>query len=179
MAGEGGESALDTNFNYFLEEYGMSVNGDAVARTLYYKYFHPKEVYVTNGILNREINRVAGKKNVENVLFASENTGFNPSTLTFVYPFGASLNIQKPAIPLLSSGTVSYPLNRPLAGITQPSASGGKVMAIGSGHIFSDAYLDKEENAKLFDVFLQLLSTSKITLNTIDANEPDVRNNSK
>ena len=26
---------------------------DAVVRTSYYKYFHPKEVYVSNGILNR------------------------------------------------------------------------------------------------------------------------------
>lgn len=26
MAGEGGESAFATNFNYLLEEYGMSVN---------------------------------------------------------------------------------------------------------------------------------------------------------
>ena len=34
---------------------------DAVTRTVYYKYFHPKEVYVTSGVLNREINRAAGK----------------------------------------------------------------------------------------------------------------------
>ena len=26
---------------------------DAVVRTSYYKYFHPKEVYVSNGVLNR------------------------------------------------------------------------------------------------------------------------------
>ena len=29
---------------------------------MYYKYHHPKEVYISNGILNREINRAAGKK---------------------------------------------------------------------------------------------------------------------
>jgi hypothetical protein len=34
-----------------------------------------------------------------------------------VYPFGATLNVQKPAIPILSSGTVSYPLNRPIAAV--------------------------------------------------------------
>lgn len=26
---------------------------DSVVRTVYYKYFHPKEVLVTNGVLNR------------------------------------------------------------------------------------------------------------------------------
>lgn len=62
LAAEGGESSFETNFNYLLEEYGIMVNPDAVARTSYYKYHHPKEVYVSNGVLNREINRAAGKK---------------------------------------------------------------------------------------------------------------------
>jgi hypothetical protein len=34
-----------------------------------------------------------------------------------VFPFGATLNVQKPAIPILSSGTVSYPLNRPIGAV--------------------------------------------------------------
>jgi len=34
--------------------------------------------------------------------------------LTFVYPFGATLNVAKPAVAVLSSGSVSYPLNRPV-----------------------------------------------------------------
>ena len=34
--------------------------------------------------------------------------------LTFVYPYGATLNVAKPAIAVLSSGSVSYPLNRPV-----------------------------------------------------------------
>jgi intraflagellar transport protein 52 len=50
MTGEGGEVSYKTNFNYLLEEYGMSTNSDGVAGTVYYKYFHPKEVYITNGI---------------------------------------------------------------------------------------------------------------------------------
>ena len=37
--------------------------------------------------------------------------------LAFLYPYGASLNVQKPAIPILSSGHTSYPLNRPIAAI--------------------------------------------------------------
>ena len=62
MSAEGGESSMKTNLNFLLEEYGIMVNSDAVARTSYYKYFHPKEAVVPNGVLNREINRVAGKK---------------------------------------------------------------------------------------------------------------------
>lgn len=57
MLGEGGESKFGTNVNYLIEQFGISVNNDALLRTCYCKYFHPKEVYVTNGILNKEIVR--------------------------------------------------------------------------------------------------------------------------
>jgi intraflagellar transport protein 52 len=173
MTGEGGETSFNTNFNYFLEEYGISVNPDSVARTVYFKYFHPKEVYVTQGIVNREINRAAGKK--QGSQHDSNDSGlYNPNSLTFVYPFGASMNVQKPAIPLLSSGTVSYPLNRPIAGVYQGTGKSGKVLATGSAQMFSDQYIDKEENGKIFDIFVQYLTKDKIVMNPIDANEPDV-----
>ncbi|KAI8801523.1 hypothetical protein BJ742DRAFT_863908 [Cladochytrium replicatum] len=166
LANEGGESAMSTNFNYLLEEYGMTVNPDSVARTVYYKYFHPKEVYVANGVLNRELNRAAGKQR--------GGGGSSGRTLTFVYPFGATLNVQKPAIPILSSGTVSYPLNRPIGAVYVSPSGKGKLVVLGSGSIFSDQYIDKEENAKLFDVLMEFLTSDKIVLNNIDANEPDI-----
>lgn len=37
--------------------------------------------------------------------------------LTFVYPYGATMTVQSPAHPVLSSGPISYPLNRPIAGV--------------------------------------------------------------
>merc|ERR1712096_389675 len=50
MLGEGGERQFETNVNYLIEEYGISVNSDAVVRTVYHKssqtynrYLHPKE----------------------------------------------------------------------------------------------------------------------------------------
>ena len=56
---EGGESRLDTNINAFLEQVGISVNGDSVIRKHFHKYLHPKEAFVGNGILNKELVRVA------------------------------------------------------------------------------------------------------------------------
>ena len=38
-------------------------------------------------------------------------------SMHFVYPFGATLNVQKPSIPVLSSGTVCYPIKRPLCAL--------------------------------------------------------------
>ncbi|KAJ3122027.1 Intraflagellar transport protein 52 [Physocladia obscura] len=197
LTGEGGESEYNTNFNYLLEEYGMMVNPDCVTRTVYYKYFHPKEVFISNGILNRELNRAAGKK-AQSTAISKTGVGMfggeigsvhhhdnkSHTGLSFVYPFGASLTVQKPAVPLLSSGTVSYPLNRPVAAayinsveyiyISLLLKNKGKIVVVGSGQMFSDTYIEKEENAKLFDVIIQLLTTDKIVLNPIDANEPDI-----
>ena len=44
LLGEGGEKRFDTNINFFLEEYGIMINSDAVVRTNYHKYFHPKVI---------------------------------------------------------------------------------------------------------------------------------------
>jgi intraflagellar transport protein 52 len=54
MVGEGGEKS---NINYLLEEYGMSVNNDSVTRSAYYKYLHPKEVFIGDGVLVPDIIR--------------------------------------------------------------------------------------------------------------------------
>jgi hypothetical protein len=40
--------------------------------------------------------------------------------------------------------------------------------------MFSDAYLDKEDNARIFQVFVDWLTSDRVQLNSIDANEPEV-----
>ena len=44
MLAGGGDQRFNTNLNALLEEWGVSFNTDSVVRTVYYKYFHPKEV---------------------------------------------------------------------------------------------------------------------------------------
>ncbi|XP_024602594.1 intraflagellar transport protein 52 homolog isoform X4 [Neophocaena asiaeorientalis asiaeorientalis] len=157
MLGEGGESRFDTNINFLLEEYGIMVNNDAVVRNVYYKYFHPKEALVSNGVLNREISRAAGKA-VPGII-EEESSGNNAHrsrtdfvlipALTFVYPFGATLSVMKPAVAVLSTGSVCFPLNRPILAFYHSKNQGGKLAVLGSCHMFSDQYLDKEENSKI------------------------------
>uniref|UniRef100_A0A8C2J4Y0 Intraflagellar transport protein 52 homolog n=1 Tax=Cyprinus carpio TaxID=7962 RepID=A0A8C2J4Y0_CYPCA len=171
MLGEGGEMKYDTNINFLLEEFGIMVNNDAVIRNVYYKYFHPKEALVSNGVLNREISRAAGK--VVTGVIDEENTGNNSQALTFVYPYGATLNVMKPAVAVLSTGSVCFPLNRPVLAFHQ-AKNAGKLAALGSCHMFSDQYLDKEENSKIMDVVFQWLTTDSIPLNQIDAEDPEI-----
>ena len=86
---------------------------------------HPKEAYVGNGILNKELVRVAngeakstnpkaGKyakryQQKDDLVERDENGG-----LKFVYPYGATLNVSRPAVPIMSSGPISFPANRPI-----------------------------------------------------------------
>ncbi|KAM5220551.1 intraflagellar transport protein 52 homolog isoform 1-T1 [Hipposideros larvatus] len=172
MLGEGGESRFDTNINFLLEEYGIMVNNDAVVRNVYYKYFHPKEALVSNGVLNREISRAAGKA-VPGII-DEESSGNNTQALTFVYPFGATLSVMKPAVAVLSTGSVCFPLNRPILAFYHSKNQGGKLAVLGSCHMFSDQYLDKEENSKIMDVVFQWLTTEDIHLNQIDAEDPEI-----
>lgn len=171
MLGEGGEMKYDTNINFLLEEFGIMVNNDAVVRNVYYKYFHPKEALVSNGVLNREISRAAGK--VVTGIIEDESVGNNAQALSFVYPYGATLSVMKPAVAILSTGSVCFPLNRPVLAFYEVK-EGGKLAVLGSCHMFSDQYLDKEENSKIMDVVFQWLMADNIQLNQIDAEDPEI-----
>ncbi len=51
--------------------------------------------------------------------FSDSSESNNSQALSFVYPHGATLNVARPAIPILSTGSVSFPLNRPVCALYQ------------------------------------------------------------
>ncbi|VDK79789.1 unnamed protein product [Dibothriocephalus latus] len=165
LLGENGESKYATNINYLLEQYGILVNNDAVVRCSFYKYFHPKEALIPNGILNRTIAESTGKPSV----FPSVEDFSPKQALQFVYSFGATLNVAKPAIALLSTGSVAFPLNRPVN-----EGQVGKLAVAGSVSMFTDTYINKEDNRKIFEILLSFLTTDNIKLNAIDAQDPEI-----
>mmetsp|Transcript_3146 Transcript_3146/g.7867 ORF Transcript_3146/g.7867 Transcript_3146/m.7867 type:complete len:512 (-) Transcript_3146:94-1629(-) len=185
FAGEGGEDAAGTNINYLLEEFGISVNSDCVVRTVHYKYLHPKEVHISDGVLNREVlaqvgkHRKGGPEPDDDATLGGGGRGrggkdFDGTGLEFVYPYGATLTVQKPAIPLLATGKIAYPMHRPLAAVWAKRGA-GKLVVMGSAQVFDDKWLDKEENSKLMDfVFKFLKPNSPVVLNPIDADDPDI-----
>ena len=179
--GEEGEGKFATNVNYFAEEYGMAFNTDAVVRTVYYKYLHPKEVHISNGVLNREINIAAGKRPRG---AAAGSTGGVPPAISdsspqanvaFAFPYGCSVTVQKPAFPVLSSGPLAFPLNRPVCALwtssstRTPGAAAGRLCLLGSSHMLSDEWVDKDENAKLIGVLMRWLTHGDVNMDPIDA----------
>ena len=79
----------------------------------------------------------------DDLLGREENGG-----LKFVYPYGATLNVRKPSFPILSSGPVSYPANRPVAAFYM-SPKRGKLFVMGSITFLEDEFFEKEDNQKI------------------------------
>jgi intraflagellar transport protein 52 len=141
-------------------------------RTAYYKYFHPKEALIGNGILNRGLLQSAIK--LRRVANGNNDEKDRLQTINYVYPFGATLNVAKPAIAVLSTGSVSFPLNRPTCAFYNDKVNGGKIVVLGSNQIFTDAYIEKEDNSLLKDIILQYFTQTNFTLNPIDAENPEI-----
>lgn len=57
-----------------------------------------------------------------------------------MYVNGASLNVLPPANPILTSGPLTYPCNRPICAVYQHQKSGGKLVVCGSITMFTDEY---------------------------------------
>ena len=101
LMNEGGENKLNTNINYLLEQFGMSVNSDAVVRTSFFKYLHPKEAFISNGIVSKDFVWIAkglakadkkkGPAGYADKYQENDNKSNSGLNLNIVYPYGASL----------------------------------------------------------------------------------------
>ncbi|XP_058449784.1 intraflagellar transport protein 52 homolog [Malaya genurostris] len=171
LLGEGGEVNFNTNVNFLLEEYGMTINSDSVVRPQYYKYFHPKEALISGGIASDTMNN--------NMLDYSKSilTAFDfmddKYKVEFVYPFGATMNVIHPSNILLTTGPVVYPFNRPLAGYYQ-NESYGKIIAIGSGHMFQDKYIANETNMSIWDSIFTMILDNQFSFKSSDFNDLEI-----
>ena len=75
---------------------------------------------------------------------------------------------------LLFSGSTSLPINRPVCAFHQGTGNSGKLCVVGSSHMFSDQFIDKEENGKLFDVIIDYLTSDKVQELTGSENAPEI-----
>lgn len=170
LLAESGENAFDTNINFLLEEFGMNINSDSVVRQHYYKYFHPKEA-VLNGCIvcenmNNELLKVIKKTGSQSLM----DEKFD---IEMVYPFGATINVISPSNTLITTSTIAYPFNRPVCGYFS-NDNGGQILALGSGHVFTDRYIVNEHNMYVWDYFVTLLVEKSIKFKAKDFNDVEV-----
>ncbi|XP_072380420.1 intraflagellar transport protein 52 homolog [Diabrotica undecimpunctata] len=126
------------NINILLEHFGIIPNIDCLIRTHYYKYFHPKECFISDGSVNSVLNK-------------------EKYDIKFVYPFGCTLSVSKPSLAAITSGLASFPIDRPIGALYYNEKSEGRLVALGSCHIFSDKYIDHDNNDKLREITMDFL----------------------
>ncbi|XP_065091445.1 intraflagellar transport protein 52 homolog [Ochlerotatus camptorhynchus] len=171
LLGEGGEVNFNTNINFLLEDYGMTINNDAVVRPQYYKYFHPKEALISGGIASDTMNNYLLEFS-KSILTAFDFMD-DKYKVEFVYPFGATMNVIQPSSVLLTTGPVVYPFNRPLAGYYQ-NETNGKLVAIGSGHMFQDKYISNEINVAIWDGIFSMILEDAFKFKSSDFNDLEI-----
>ncbi|KAL7549810.1 hypothetical protein ACHAWF_013064 [Thalassiosira exigua] len=158
-----------SNVDELLANFGISIDRTTLVRAVYHKFLHPKHALIENGIVQPEIgeekhtllnNKGRGHQQERNV--SDRGDSVEPSTsLSFVYPNGATLSVQSPAYTLLSSGSTSYPVDCPVAATWESTSTGGgrdgRVLVVGSSDVFADDWLEQEENSQLCNVLFRFL----------------------
>ncbi|KAK4885769.1 hypothetical protein RN001_002040 [Aquatica leii] len=134
-----------SNINVLLEQYGITPNMDCIIRTHYYKYFHPKECYVEDSNINKSL--------------SNQKLHFN-----LIFPYGCTLNVSRPSAVVFTSGTTTFPIDRPLGAVYCNSTTGGVLIAIGSGYMFSDKYIDQEQNEKFREFIFEFISSTNVSV---------------
>ncbi|CAM6015808.1 unnamed protein product [Sphagnum balticum] len=174
LSAQGGDARHKSNLNELLHDFGITINSDSLVRVVQEKYLHPKEVLISNSVLCKEINHVSvlilnTRKHHFFITAKPKSAG-----MQIVYPYGATLSTQRPAAPILASGLISFPIHRPLGAIYEGISGKGRIAVLGSTAIFEDAWLEKEDNAKLFDfLLLWLTHQSSIEVEGINVEELD------
>lgn len=139
MTGEGLEAADPEAYgrlSRLTAEYGVQLRDEAVVRTTFSRDFlHPKEAVVDGPATAPGLADAVGR---------------------VVHPFGHTLVVQSPAVPLLSSRGTSFPANRPLAAL----ASGGRLAVLASARALDDEYIDRADNGELAAALAAMLLRS-------------------
>lgn len=170
LGSEGSSSTLSS----LTADFGITFEEDQVVRTVYYKdYFHPKEAFINDAVTVPTVVEASGK-----AAGKSSEATFLDKGLSLIFPHGTTMHIQRPSLPLISSRSICFPANRPLAAVyrhpttavraPQQSAA-GVLVAIASSRIFHDNYLAKEDNTAFLTAVIKiLLNEVKVEINPAD-----------
>mmetsp|Transcript_5342 Transcript_5342/g.10193 ORF Transcript_5342/g.10193 Transcript_5342/m.10193 type:complete len:540 (-) Transcript_5342:95-1714(-) len=178
---EGGESKPNHQISKLTSEFGIVMNNDAVVRTAYRAdFFHPKEVYIARASLTPEIDRYAGKTAAATSDFPlddqeenEEDEGSNGGLLDLVYPFGCTLTIDRPAMPIITSGKMSFPANRPLGAACR--VNNGLVVVFGSARTLTDNYINREDNQAFLDGVISMMLSDETKLGSVEMDRPEFK----
>lgn len=163
-----GNWSKTSNISSFLNEFGINFRNDLVIRTQRYKnYHHPCEAFIADGIVNESIYCMESEN--------CDNTKISIfKRFPILYPYGCTLNVKRPSVVLVSSGDYCFPFNRPICAFYRDISSNGRIVAVGSTNLFLDSYINKEQNLRLFQIFMNFLTEETIDLSLADLQSPEI-----
>lgn len=140
-----------------LHDLGVEHAGDSVlAVTPSDGAVHPKDAMLHDCIINRALEGVQA----------------------IAYPRGCTFRVAPPAVPVLSTGSLAYPANRPIAAIGGKSSAQRSVVILGSSQAFSDKWASKRDNPKLLRILFNYAAPPEgerpQKLHELDAEQPDI-----
>ena len=138
-------------------------------------------MYVSDGIVNRGVKQAAAKLGLEVKGGANNNEKGADDGINFVYPNGSTLNVAPGATCLLSSGHLTFPVNRPTGAIWEANKESpdsqmkGRLAVLGAVQMFDDEHLESEHNEIIQQIIFQwLLREADIPVHQQDADYPDL-----
>lgn len=81
-----------------------------------------------------------------------------------------------PSNALVTTGSVCYPFNRALIGYYCNDLD-GKIVSIGSGHMFQDKYITENSNLLIWDYIIKLMIHNEIKFSSYDFSEVEINDN--
>ena len=129
------------NLNEFLKTKNMQFQNDCVVglASQANPYHHPKHVFISQGCVYPSLDQIP-----------------------IVFPNGTIINVKRPSTTLYSSGPISHPFQRPIVGVWQEeqddyNTEGGRIACVGSSDMFSDQWIEQQDNMGLCDIVLDFL----------------------
>jgi intraflagellar transport protein 52 len=183
-------NSINATLHEFLLKYGVQITKDCVVRLSNHKYHHPKHALIWKGCVHDaakewiEIQKNGGSatNSTTSRTTANINDDISKTKLSFVYPHGTTLEVTRPATTILTTGSICYPMHRPIMAAweddgtptsreTRSSAlvgsvdgldrrggdGGGRILCVGSADMLSDHWLHEEDNSMVCDMMFDFL----------------------
>lgn len=167
-----------SNINEITQAYGVTINTDCVIRTNKFRTNHPKEVLIKNGVTNRGILEEKAKEMEKSelvtdvskdIFISSEKNESQSDDIQILYPYGATLTVERPSLVAMTSSKFAYPVNQAICSFFIGTNFASRLVVFGSTLFFHDNYISREENMLFAIVMLEFLVNDDFKLNIYDA----------
>lgn len=169
-------SGDQTNLNILTSKFGIAFNKDCVIRPNAYEHYHPKEARLSDFIVNKGLIYSLKKFTKVQASGQSEskkqedrgNSELQTNEPGILYTKGCTLSVGHKSTIVMTSSDWALPVNQAICAFHKHEAR-GRVVAIGSSSMFSNCYIDKEDNRAVLGVLLDFIVDKKFSINLSDA----------